>query len=189
MLMVVYTTSKTDKELLQILELQQSNLAVNLTHAQITSQGFVTVTHSFDVLKKMNDIEQSIIAKDHDRVVGYLLAMTKHSKLTIPVLIPMFAAFDKLKYRNKKISDYNYILVGQACVAEDYRGQGVFDNCYTEYKKYFKEKYDFAITEISKKNKRSINAHKRVGFDTIHEYIDPDGENWNIVLWDWKNKP
>ena len=184
--MIVYTTSKTDKDLLQILELQKNNLQAGLTNEQITTQGFVTVSHSFSDLQKMNTLEESIIAKDQDRVIAYLLAMTEKSKLDIPVLIPMFEVFDNITFHDRKISDYQYIVVGQVCVAEGYRGKGILDNCYSEYKKHFENKYDFAITEISSRNQRSLNAHKRIGFDTIYEYQAPDGETWSIVLWNWK---
>ena len=186
--MIVYTTAKTNEEILQILELQKSNLPQNLTEEQITTQGFVTVNHSFDTLKKMNIIEQSIIAKDNDNVIGYLLAMTRKSGNDIPVLIPMFNAFDNVMYNDKKISGYKYIVVGQVCIAEGWRGKGILDNCYTEYKKHFSDKYDSAITEIHVKNKRSIYAHERIGFDTIHIYQDPKGDEWNIVLWDWRKQ-
>lgn len=37
-----------------ILRLQQSNLAKNIPEAESRSQGFVTVGHSFEVLKEMN---------------------------------------------------------------------------------------------------------------------------------------
>jgi hypothetical protein len=185
--MIVYTTAKTNEEIQQVLELQKSNLPQNLTSEQITTQGFVTVNHSFDTLKKMNSIEQSIIAKDNDHVIGYLLAMTGESKNDIPVLIPMFRIFDNVMYKNKKISAYNYIVVGQVCIAEVWRGQGILDNCYSAYKKCFRHKYDFAITEILDKNKRSLNAHKRIGFETVHSYPAPGGGEWKIVLWDWRN--
>lgn len=186
--MIVYTTSTTNEEILQIIELQKNNLPQNLTEEQINSQGFVSVIHSFDVLKKMNDIEQSIIAKDDGRVIGYLLAMTRKSKNDIPVLIPMFNAFDNVVYSNKKIAEYKYIVVGQVCIAEGWRGQGILDDCYTEYKNHFRNKYDFAITEIMNKNKRSMKAHSRIGFETIHTYPDAEGDEWNIVLWDWRNE-
>ena len=186
--MIDYTTAKTDEEILQILELQKSNLPQNLTEEQIATQGFVTVIHSFDTLKKMNMIEQSIIAKDNDRVIGYLLAMTKTSVNDIPALVPMFNEFDKVVYNNKKISGYKYIVVGQVCIAEGWRGQGILDNCYTEYKKHFRDKYDFAITEILDKNKRSINGHRRIGFETVHSYPATGGGEWKIVLWDWKRE-
>ena len=133
----------------------------------------------------MNNTEQGIIAKEDDKVIGYLLAMTTRSKDDIPVLVPMFEAFDNVLYNNKKIAAYNYIIVGQVCIAKGYRGKGVLDNCYEAYKNHFKERYDFAITEILDTNKRSLQAHKRIGFHHIHEYKDEKGNNWVIVLWDW----
>jgi GNAT superfamily N-acetyltransferase len=169
----------------QILQLQQQNLAAGLTAEQIASQGFVTVMHTLADLKKMNDIEAHVIAKDNDQVVAYLLAMTVRSRFDIPILMPMFDMFEEIAYGNKKIADYRYIVVGQVCVAEGYRGKGVFDACYAAYKDYFKNKYEFAITEIATRNQRSIKAHKRVGFETIHQYEAPDRETWEIVLWKW----
>jgi hypothetical protein len=183
--MITYTTVKSDKELEQILLLQKLNLAAGLTREQINSQGFVTVSHRFEDLKKMNEIEQHVIGKDNDRVVAYLLAMTAHSKFDVPILFPLFEMFDRVDYQNKRIASYKYIVVGQACVAEGYRGQGVFDACYAAYRDCFKDKYDFAITEIAIRNQRSINAHKRVGFESIYEYAAPDGEEWSVVVWKW----
>ena len=180
-----YTTSKTNEELEQILALQKQNLALGLTADEIAAQGFVTVAHSFEDLYKMNELEEHVIAKDNDRVVAYILAMTVRSKLDIPILLPMFALFEEVTYQHKKIADYNYMVVGQVCVAADYRGKGIFDACYAAYKNYFKDKYDFAITEIATRNQRSLQAHKRVGFKTIHSYVAPDGEEWNIVVWNW----
>jgi len=184
--MITYTTSKTDNDLQQILDLQQRNLAINLTGEQIASQGFVTVSHSFADLQKMNNIEQHVIAKDGDKVIAYLLAMTARSKADIPVLIPMFDMFEDVEFHNKKIAAYRYIVVGQVCVAEGYRGKGILDTCYMMYRDCFKDKYDFAITEIATRNQRSLNAHKRIGFETIHEYMAPNGEQWNIVVWGWR---
>jgi L-amino acid N-acyltransferase YncA len=183
--MITYSTSKTHRDLEQILALQKQNLAAGLTAEQIASQGFVTVSHSFADLQKMNAIEEHVIAKDNDRVIAYILAMTARSRYDIPVLLPMFEMFEQIAWHNKKIAEYRYIVVGQVCVAEGYRGKGVFDACYAAYKDHFKNKYDFAITEIATRNQRSLNAHRRVGFETIHEYQAPDGEDWSIVLWKW----
>lgn len=183
--MITYTTAKTKNELEQILILQQQNLALGLTAQEIAAQGFVTVSHSFDDLNKMNELEAHVIAKDNDRVIAYLLAMTVRSRFDIPVLVPMFELFDAVTYGQKTIADYNYMVVGQVCVAAGYRGQGIFDACYAAYKSYYKGRYDFAITEIATRNQRSLNAHKRVGFETIYTYVAPDGEEWNIVVWKW----
>lgn len=185
MAQVIYTTSQSDKDLQGILDLQRRNLPVNLSPAEMQSQGFVTVMHTIDDLRKMNNIEQHVIAKDRDQVGAYLLAMTKLSRHDIPVLVPMFDIFDNLVIGGQALADFNFIVIGQACVGKEYRGQGVFDGCYSHYKEVFKSKYDFAVTEIATKNTRSLQAHKRVGFKSIHKYIAPDREEWDIVLLEW----
>ena len=105
--MIVYTTANSKDDLEGILHLQKRNLAAGLTRDEIQSQGFVTVDHSYEQLKALNDHEKHVIAKDNYKVVGYLLAMTKQSRFDIPVLIPMFELFDTLSYGNKNISGYN----------------------------------------------------------------------------------
>lgn len=186
--MLEFTTAKTDKELRQILDLQQQNLSKNLSLEETLEQGFLTVEHDFEILKKMNDLENATIAKENDQVVGFLLAMTKDLRQDIPILIPMFDVFDNLDFEDRKIQDYNYIVVGQACIGASYRGKGVFDQCYAAYKRHLCEKYDFTITEISKRNTRSLRAHTRVGFKVIHDFVAPDGEAWDIVVWDWRRE-
>ena len=183
--MITYTTSKTTKDLSGIIDLQKINLLEILTEIERQNQGFLTVTHSLDVLKKMQAEAPNIIIKDKNKIVGYALAMTKKSKSDIPVLIPMFETFDKIKHKGKLVSDYNYIVMGQVCIDKKYRGQGLFDGGYETFKNYFKNDYDFAITEIATKNERSRAAHKRVGFEEIHKYKDPENVEWNIVVLDW----
>ena len=183
--MISYTISKTEDEIAGILALQEANLSVVLSPSEIQSQGFVTVTHSREELTRLNDIENHIIAKDGDKVIGYVLAMTKASASALPVLEPMFEVFDEIFYRNKLVSAYQYLVVGQVCIDKQYRGQGVFDQLYSAYKNRFQSKYDFAITEIAVKNLRSQRAHQRIGFEEIHRYLAPDQTEWSIVLWDW----
>ncbi len=183
---MIFTTSQTDQDLIQILALQKKNLAQALSSEEINREGFVTVHHSFEGLQKMNSYEQSVIAKENDVVVAYLLAMTQQSKYDIPILAPMFEVFNEVIYRGKKISEFHYLVVGQVCVAKEFRGKGILDECYREYKTRFDKKYEFAITEIAQQNIRSMKAHERIGFSTIHQYRESNGTDWNIVLWDWR---
>jgi hypothetical protein len=185
--MITITTSSTIKELEGILDLQKQNLKQDLTPQEIKEQGFVTVSHSLDDLEKMHRYEPNIIAKDGDIVAAYVLGMTEQSKNDIPRLVEMYESFDHILYQGKPVSDYDYIVVGQVCVGHGYRGRGLFDQCYNAYKDYFKGKYDLAITEIASINLRSMNAHKRIGFEVIYTYTDSSDVEWNVVVWDWEN--
>ncbi len=44
--------------------------------------------------------------------------------------------------------------------------------------------YRYAITDVAKANRRSLQAHRKIGFQSIHS-INFDGLEWEVVLWDW----
>ncbi|HMO38825.1 MAG TPA: GNAT family N-acetyltransferase [Saprospiraceae bacterium] len=183
--MLRYKPIETDLELQQVLALQQQNLGVHLTPEEIATQGFLTVQHDYATLKEMNDLEQGIMATNGEEIAGYILAMTKDLRSAIPILVSMFDTFDAMEYAGRRLNTYRYIVVGQVCVAAGYRGQGLFEGMYDAYRRLLSPKYDFAITEISIRNLRSLRAHQRVGFQVVHEFVAPDGEAWQIVIWHW----
>src|SRR5690554_592589 len=125
--MITYTTAKNEDELRGILALQKANLKKNLSEEEIKRDGFVTVDHTYELLNKLHDIAPHIIAKDKSEVVGYVLAMTKKSRFDIPIIFPMFEEFDNIVFKGKTVSDYNYMVVGQACIHKDYRGRGLVE--------------------------------------------------------------
>lgn len=183
---MIYKFSETDEELKQILQLQAQNHKDSVDEDTKAKQGFVTVKHSFSEIKALNNIEKHTILKVDNQVEAYVLAMTKKSKNLIPILEPMFKIFDEIFYKNKKISEYKYMVCGQVCVGEKVRGKGVFDEIYQFYRENLEKDYDFCITEIAVNNTRSIRAHERIGFKTIHRYTDVFGIDWLVVLWDWR---
>ena len=183
---IIFTTITTDQEIQQLLDLQQTNLTKNIPEDVANSQGFVTVVHNFDLLSRMNQSVPQIIAKDGDEVVGYALVMPESFRFDIPVLTAMFELMDGLEYKEKLIKDTQYYAMGQICVAEGYRGMGIFDGLYAKHKENLSARFELCVTEIAKRNTRSLAAHKRVGFEIIHEYFDITyPELWEVVAWDF----
>jgi hypothetical protein len=180
-----FTTIANEDDVRQVLALQHANLSTRVAADVAASQGFVTVQHNFGLLEKMNEAIPQVIAKDGDQLAGYALVMLPTFQDLIPVLKPMFDLFDSLDFQGKKVSEYHYYVMGQICVAEGYRGSGVFDGMYQHHRELFGEQFDFVITEIASRNARSIRAHQRVGFQTIHSFQDAT-DHWEIVVWDWK---
>ena len=105
--MIHYILSESHEDLEGILSLQQANHKDYLDDTTKKNQGFVTVKHSFESIKALNDIEKHLIAKENNVVVAYVLAMTKKSKDLIPILVPMFNIFDSIEYNGKKISEHH----------------------------------------------------------------------------------
>lgn len=172
------------KDLEQILLLQKQNLARNIDEKEILDQGFVTLQHDIDTLNRMHRLAPSVIIKSENAVVGYALTMLKECRQLIPDLEPMFAVFDSLTWKNKALNEYRFYVMGQICIDKAYRGQGLVEKLYHFHKKSYSGSFDLLVTEIATRNHRSLRAHDRVGFKTIHTYRDQLDE-WAVVTWDW----
>ncbi len=71
---ITYYRASTTEELNQVLKLQEDNLPEKLSVSE--KEGFLTVHHTFDILKQMNDACAHILAKHNDEVIGYALCNT-----------------------------------------------------------------------------------------------------------------
>lgn len=179
------TIVTTNKELQQIVELSHKNMRGNFSEADQQANGFVTWSYSLELLRQMNTQQPHVIVKDNDKVIGYALVALREASQFHPDLNAMIVQLQTLEYKNKKLSDYKYYVMGQVCVDAAYRGQHVFQMLYVHHKKLFKKDFDFVVTEISTSNKRSMRAHEKIGFKTFYTYSDALDE-WNVVVWGWE---
>lgn len=174
-----YCRATANEELQGILLLQQKNALDSLTDEEKLKEGFVTVIHTFDLLKRMNTACPHIIAKVNNEVIGYALCMTRKFGTDIPLLAPMFEMADILLPGKK------YLAMGQICVSKEFRGQGVFRGLYSFYKRELEQDYDGLLTEVATSNQRSLNAHLSVGFEILHSHVS-ENISWELVYWDWR---
>ncbi len=178
--MISYHRAQNDEELYAILELQKQNLAINLVDYEQKEDGFVTVQHTFNMLKKMNVVCPHCIAKVNSKVVGYALCMDRSFKNEIDVLKPMFEEIEtSLNIRSSKLS--NFIVMGQICIDKKYRKKGIFRGLYGYMHDQLNSDYTCVITEVDQKNTRSSNAHKIVGFELLKTYTS-DTKIWELIV-------
>jgi len=182
--MLYATLASSTEELQQILQLQKENLRQHVTEDEMRSQGFVTLHHDLNALQQMHELAPSVIIKDEDVVVAYALTMLRECRQLTPDLEPMFTLLDQLSWHNKPLNDYRFYVMGQVCIARAYRGQGLFDELFRHHKEIYQPLFDLFITEIATRNVRSMRAHERVGFKTIHVHRD-ELDEWAVVGWDW----
>jgi hypothetical protein len=79
--------------------------------------------------------------------------------------------------------------MGQICIADGYRGLGIFDGLYRAMAERYGDRFDFTVTDVATRNPRSLRAHKRVGFETLAAFTDPEtGEEWNVIGLDLKGR-
>lgn len=171
-----HTGLAEEADLPAILELQRSNRA----HS---ADGFVTVEHTEAILRAMHRELPHVVARGDDGgLAGYALSMAPSCRVLLPILEPMFARIEELREspeRRERLG--RYYVMGQICVADRFRGRGVFDALYAEHRARFAGAYDACVTEISVRNPRSLRAHARVGFVEELRYRDAT-DDWVVVV-------
>ena len=182
--MLCPTLVSTTEELQQVLQLQKENHIQNIDDAEMQSQGFVTMRHDLATLEQMHQLSASVIIKDDNQVVAYALTMLQECRKLMAGLEPMFSQFDQLSWKNKPLKIFHFYVMGQICIAKQYRGQGLFEQLYKYHKKVYQSQFDLFVTEISTRNHRSLRAHEKIGFKIINTHRDSLDE-WAIVAWDW----
>jgi len=183
---IAYRAVSSPADVRQIHALQAANHPSALTAAEMATQGFVTVRHDLDVLQRMNDAAPGVIAAHGDTVVGYALVMPREFAADVPILRPLFDVLDRLAWRGRALrDDPRWFVMGQICIAAGYRGAGIFDGLYRAMAEQCRDRYDFTVTEVAARNTRSLRAHARAGFETIHVYPDATtGERWHVIALD-----
>ena len=171
---LTYTTAETRDDLEQIIALQRSNLPGAAPGQD--EQGFVSLVYTVPLLESVCGPHRHVIAKDGDKVIGYTLVLLQESKEHFPEIADMFGAVDAWRAPGTR-----YFVMGQVCVADGYRGQGVFRGLYHKLRDTMRAHFDFVATDVSRKNIRSMNAHAGVGFREIN-----DGSPWQVIVWDWR---
>jgi GNAT superfamily N-acetyltransferase len=174
---------RNETQLEQILLLQSENLPAVLSPDEARTQGFVTLQHSLEALRRMHEVLPSVVAHDDDRLVGYALSMARECRQVVPVLEPLFEVLDRLSLPGQPLADRTSYVMGQVCVAKQSRGRGVFEALYAAHRKAYASRFEVLTTEISIRNPRSLRAHARIGFRDIHRYDDAT-DSWVVVAWD-----
>ena len=177
------TTVSTPDDVRDILGLQARNLPSALTPETMANQGFVTVRHDASVLQRMNEAAPAIVAKAAGRVVAYALVMPPSFAADVPILGPLFEALKSLSWKGVPLLDNpRWFVMGQICIAERYRGIGIFDRLYRTMAERYGSHFDLVVTEVAARNTRSLRAHARVGFEPLHVYPDGTrGEEWHVI--------
>lgn len=147
-----------DEDFDGIYELQNENFVGNLGEGD-RQDGFLSISFSVKQFREMAEPQNGItvVARTHDRVVGYLSAQTCAYNLRIPIPAMLVETFEKTY---PEIDLEKTLVCGPICVSKDFRGQGILERMYCMLAESAEGKYATAITMISKNNPRSLKAHE-----------------------------
>lgn len=184
MVQIKVVTSTADLKGIRLL--QQQNLKSTLTADEARSEGFLTAEYSLEFLQAMHHATPSIIAKEGETIAGYALATTKVVGMQHELLRDLFQAIDQISYGSQSLKHAAYIVIAQLCVAKGFRGTGLSQKLYEQFRQVYAGKFKYGITDVAEDNPGSLAAHLKSGFKVI-DTLEYGGIRWNIVLWDWNN--
>jgi len=182
--MLYATIVTTEEELAQIHRLNQQNLRQHVDENTRAVEGFVSWLYEPRLLAQMHALAPSIIIKDDDTVVAYALTTLREAAAFHPDLATMFGNLAHVQYKGRPLTQHSFYCMGQICIAQSHRGQGLVQRLYQKHQEEYGHRFDFILTEISTANPRSLRAHEKTGFHTIHTYRD-EMDEWNVVVWDF----
>ena len=182
-LMTAITIASTDQHLEEILALQRRYHARAVSAEVQSREGFVFAEHTLPLLRRMAAESPQAIAVSEGHVVGYCLSLPLSLQTEVPSLAPMFEQLRQCVYRGKPLSAYRFVVGGQVCVDREHRGKGLLARLYEQLRVSSGPDFDLCVTEIATRNRVSVRAHERMGFEIISTYSDPR-EEWVIVAWD-----
>ncbi|WP_297791654.1 GNAT family N-acetyltransferase [uncultured Eudoraea sp.] len=162
-------------DLEQILSLQKQNLPNALSQIEKEKEGFLTVTHTLDLLVRMNNVCPHIIAKDGNKLVGYALCMHPKFGDEIAILKPMINEINTILPQ-----DESFIIMGQVCIHKAYRKAGIFRKLYKKMQETVGSINTNIVTEVDASNTRSLIAHLAVGFQELKIY-NASGRKWHLI--------
>ncbi len=175
--------ASTEDDLRGIVALQAANLPHLIDPTERRDQGFVTLQHTVELLREMNNVWPHLIATPvgSGEVIAYALVMDPRFRDRFADLLPMFVQLDALACPGGVLAGRSYYIMGQLCVGKAHRGRGLVECLYAAHRRQMAGAFDFMITVIDAANTRSVHAHEKSGCSVLHEYDSVDGRHWVIV--------
>lgn len=178
---MITTRVATAADLPHILTLQHLAHRNTVTEDEALTDGFVSWMHDLETLTALNaPIPHTIAIDEHGAVIAYALSMSPAHRHLMDAAEPLFTAIEELDYRGRRIGEMRYTVMGQVCVAQAWRGKGVFRQLYAAWFAAQAAAFELGMTEIAVGNRRSREAHAAVGWEEVGR-TNAGAEEWILV--------
>ncbi|KAJ3028509.1 UNVERIFIED_CONTAM: hypothetical protein HDU68_001505 [Siphonaria sp. JEL0065] len=184
------TLASTPSHVSQIHAIMVANQKTALDASVAAANGFLSIEFSLEYLTVMLKTTPPVIAISNsdgkEKVVGYALAVTKEVALSNEFLAEGIVYLESNGiYKGTQIKTLKYLVMGQICVADRFRGIGVVPVLYKTFaEEYRKRGYDVVCTEVARLNTRSFRAHQKAGWVVFGSMISAVGVTWDMILLD-----
>lgn len=162
----------TSSDFEKIVNLQNRNIASSLNQSE-KKDGFLSAQFSTQQFQDMDNDLCVIVCEDGESLIAYTCASTLEFNKSIPIVAAMLSHFSKITYRNQPLSNYHSFIYGPVCIDKPFRGKGVLlalSNHLLQFMQLEHPQLSLLTTFIAIENKRSINAHEKLGMENIGQF-------------------
>lgn len=161
-------------------DLQNRNLGSVLTRSE-KSDGFLSAGFEPDEFKALNDDLCVVVCAASKEVLGFLVASTTEFNKAFPLPRTMIERYRDSIFEGRTLDSYRSYISGPVCVERTERGKGIFEGMYGKLFDLLPAEYELAVTLVANDNPRSMNAHQKVGFNPVSQFMF-NGRTFNILV-------
>jgi predicted N-acetyltransferase YhbS len=170
----------TDEDYAGILALQEANLFDNLS-TEARQDGFLSARFSREQFVRMDRDVGVLVARDAERVVGYLCASGVELNQQFPLLLAMIARYGEVTFRGRALADQKTFVYGPVCVHRAHRGRGVLRGLFRALLREIPGRFDAGVAFVAEDNQRSLAAHiAGLGMDDVGDF-EFKGKRYRIL--------
>jgi hypothetical protein len=125
------------------------------------ADGFLSAVFSADQITAMAEELGIIVAESDGQLAGFLCALRKDADHGSPVLGAMLAAYERLRFGEKPLSQYHSYIYGPVCIHRPFRRQGVLRGLYKFQLRELAGAFEIGVGLVARDNPHSLDAHLR----------------------------
>jgi hypothetical protein len=144
----------------EILRLNRTNFRANLSEEE-RAGGFLSAVFSAHQIAAMAQDLGILIAEADGQLAGFLCALRQESDHGSPVLAAMLAAYERLRFDEKFLSEYRSYIYGPVCIDRPFRRQGLLRGLHDAQLRELAGKFEIGVGLVSRDNPHSLDAHLR----------------------------
>jgi len=141
-----------------VLALQEANLYDSLS-AAARRDGFLSARFSREQFARMDRDVGVLVARDAERVVGYLCASGVELNRQFPLLVAMIERYGEVSFHGRALADQKTFVYGPVCVDRAHRGRGVLRGLFRTLQRELGGGFDAGVAFVAEDNQRSLAAH------------------------------
>ena len=141
-----------------IVGLNELNFIKNLSEEE-RRDGFLSAVFTRAQIAAMADDLGITIALVDGELAGFLCAFRKEFDHGSPVVAQMLAAYPRMRFAGKPLSEWHSYVYGPVCIDRKFRRAGLLRGLYEAQRRTLAGQFDLGVALIARNNPHSLAAH------------------------------